>query len=137
MTWTTAAPQSTMIHSPLSSPSVRGGVGPPGDRERHQRQQLAPVAPGVQSGVLVLAEYQHPFGAGLGGGELAHRVQRKADAAPAQLDPVEDEARLAFDRQPHHRLAIGAVAEPAALLPGLADRDAAHFVEAQLLEREA
>src|SRR3982750_588413 len=28
MTWTTAAPQSTMIHSPLSSPSVRGGGSP-------------------------------------------------------------------------------------------------------------
>src|SRR5215213_2121868 len=28
MTWTTAAPQSTMIHSPLSSPSVRGDGAP-------------------------------------------------------------------------------------------------------------
>jgi hypothetical protein len=28
MTWTTAAPQSTMIHSPLSSPSVRGAGSP-------------------------------------------------------------------------------------------------------------
>src|SRR6478609_6283549 len=28
MTWTTAAPQSTMIHSPLSSPSVRGDGSP-------------------------------------------------------------------------------------------------------------
>src|ERR1700704_3201438 len=28
MTWTTAAPQSTMIHSPLASPSVRGDGSP-------------------------------------------------------------------------------------------------------------
>src|SRR5664279_1511816 len=62
------------------------GVGAPRDREGDQRQQLAPVAPGVQRGVLVLAEDQHPFGAGLGGGELAHRVQRKADAAPGSPD---------------------------------------------------
>src|SRR5437763_7080122 len=51
----------------------RLGVGTVGDRERHARDELAPVAPGVQRRVLVLAEDQDPFGAGLGGLELAHR----------------------------------------------------------------
>src|SRR6187402_232662 len=85
------------------------GVGTVGDGQRHHADELTPVAPGMQARVLVLAENQHPLGARLGGGELAHRVERVADAAPAQLAAVDDEARLAGDRQPHHRLAVGAV----------------------------
>src|SRR6187397_1860016 len=114
----------------------RLGVGTVGDGEGHHAEELAPVAPGVQARVLVLAEDQHPLGSRLGGDELAHRVQRVADAAPAQLAAVDDEARLASDRQPHHRLAVGAVAHLAALLPRLADRDPAHLVELELLEGE-
>ena len=103
---------------------------------RDQREQLAPVAPGVQARVLVLAEDQEPLGAGLGGSELAHRVEREAGAAPAQLDRGRAEARLAGDRQAHHRLAVGAVGEAARLLPRLADRNPAQLVELELLERE-
>src|SRR6185295_10171524 len=89
----------------------RHGVGTIGNRERHPRDELAPVAPGVQPRVLVLTEDQHPGAVGLGDGELAHGVERVADAATAQLGAIEDEARLGRDREPHHRLAVGGGSE--------------------------
>ena len=106
-----------------------------GDRQRHQAEQLAPVAPGMQARVLVLAENEDTLVVGVRLGQLAHRVERVADAAPAQFAALEHEARLAGDRQAHHRFAVGRTGKAARLLPRLADRDPAQLVETQLLER--
>ena len=100
-------------------------------------EQLAPVAPGVQPGVLVLADDQHPLRAGLGGLQLAHGVERIAGAAAAQLAAVEREAGLAGDRQPYHRLAVGRRRELARLLRRPAGRHPAQLVELQLVARDA
>ena len=88
--------------------TARRRAGPVGDRQRHQRRAArasrarcagSRTGPGRGSGTTRCR--------GSRGGELAHRVERVAGAAPAQLDAVEHEARLAGDRQPHHRLAVG------------------------------
>jgi len=113
-------------------------AGPVGHRQHHQAQQRAPVAPGVQAGVLVLPDQQEPLCARVRGGQCAHGVQREAVATAVDLDAVQHEAWLVGDGGLHHGHAVLGAADDATalcLLPGVPGGYPAHLVQAQLGQR--
>ena len=95
-----------------------------------------PFVPGGQVDVLVAPDHEEPFGA-FARLQLAHRVDRVRRAGAAQLAIVEHEARLAVDRQRHHRRAVRGRRRRLRLLPLQAGGQPAHFVEREVVARAA
>jgi hypothetical protein len=67
---------------------ISGRTGPPRNGQRHALQQVLPAAPGVEAGVLVLADDEEEPRFGMHGLQLAHGVERVARPVAMQLAAV-------------------------------------------------
>ena len=107
-----------------------------GHRQSGQREDPAPVVPGVEAGVLILADDQPPARAGLLGVQLAQGLDRVAGAGAVELAGVDGESRLALGDASQHRDAIRAGrGRPIALVRRPARRQPDEFVQRHLRER--
>ena len=107
-----------------------------GHGQAGQREDLAPVVPGVEARVLILADDQPPARAGLLGVQLAQRVDGVAGPAAVEFAQVDREARLALGDAAQQLDAVGAGRRRVVgLVRRLLRRQPDELVQRQLRER--